>query len=156
MSDPDDVAGLVLNAVVSHAQATGRFERVNAHESLHPSTGGLTAAVWVDRIDPIARASGLAATSARLIVKVRVHSSMQMEPRDAIDPAVTAAVWALMRVLTADYDLGGTVRNIDILNEFGVAMFAQAGYLDWDDGAMDRITDLTVPVIINDVWPQAA
>ncbi len=54
----------IINAVVSHAMASGHFEQVNGHEPANPPGHGLTAAVWVDLVEPV-RSSGLARTSAR-------------------------------------------------------------------------------------------
>lgn len=146
----------ILNAMTSHASASGLFERVNGHEPKNkPTTKGLTAAVWIDRIEPVARASGLAATAARLVVNLRIYSSMLMEPQDAIDPNIAAAVSELFTAYTGDFDLGGQVRNIDLLGEFGQGMQAQAGYLEQDRG-MFRVMTITLPVVVNNVWAQEA
>ncbi|HEV2778818.1 MAG TPA: hypothetical protein VGX25_05400 [Actinophytocola sp.] len=159
MSDPDAVAGDILDVVHSHAAKLGRFERVNDHEPSNRPGHGLTAALWLDRIDPVPRASGLAVTTARLIVKLRIYSAMEQEPKDAIDPNLSAAAWALIRVLVADLRLGTDPnttprREIDVQGAHGVSLFAQGGYLEWDDGGMDRVMDLTIPVVVYDVWPQ--
>lgn len=147
----------ILDAIMSHAQASGWFETVNGHEPKNaPSTRGLTAAVWIDRIEPAAPASGLAATSARLIINLRIYSSMQMEPQDAIDPNIAAAVSALFTAYTGDFDLGGSangVRNIDLLGQFGPGMQAQAGYLE-QDRIVFRVMTITLPIIVNDAWEQ--
>ncbi|MFD6619983.1 hypothetical protein ACFWFB_32600, partial [Streptomyces albidoflavus] len=61
-----DVLG-ILDGVESHAAASGWFERVNGHEPKSaPTTGGLTAAVWIDSIAPVL-SSGLASTTGRLL-----------------------------------------------------------------------------------------
>jgi hypothetical protein len=90
-----------LDALVSHALASGLFETVNGHEPVNAPPGtGLTAGVWASRIDPI-RTSGLQATSLRVTFSVRVYSSADTEPLDAIDPNVLAAVCALMAAYSA-------------------------------------------------------
>lgn len=156
MSDPDAIAGEIMDVVHDHAAASARFERVNNHEPPSRPGHGLTAALWVDRIDPIARASGLAVTSARLILKLRIYSAVEQEPKDTIDPNVSAAAWALIRMLIADQRLGTTTgREIDVRGIHGVTLFAQGGYVDWPDGSgTDRVMDLTIPVVIYDVWPE--
>lgn len=149
----------VLDSVVSHAMELGFFERVNQHEPKNAPGNGLTCAVWVDRIDPVAQASGLAATSARLVLMVRLYTNMLSEPQDMIDPNLVKATNALMVAYSGVYTLGSDaqllsdVRNIDLLGQTGVSLSAQAGYLEQDDGSY-RVMTLTLPVIVNDAWDQ--
>jgi hypothetical protein len=145
----------VLDAAVSHAMALGLFERVNGHEPKNAPGSGLTAAVWVDYIGPHAAQSGLAATSARLVLNVRAYTSMLADPQDAIDPRVVAAVGALMGEYSGDFDFGGAVESVDLLGRAGPPMSAQAGYLNQDQ-KLYRVMTITVPVIVNDVWTQGA
>lgn len=146
----------VLNGVISHAMALGLFEQVNGYEpKAAPTSGGLTCAVWADRIDPVAAVSGLAATSARVVFNLRIYSSMLQQPMDAIDPNIVAALDTLMNAYSGDFDLGGTVRNVDLLGAHGVGLSAQAGYIN-QDGKLFRVVTLTLPVVISDVWSQAA
>lgn len=144
----------ILNVIQSHALASGLFERVNGHEPDSAPGSGLTAAVWAQNIAPV-RSSGLAATSGRLTFFVRLYSNVQQEPADAIDPALLAAVDTLLAAYSGDFELGGNVREVDLLGETGTALSAQAGYLEMD-GATYRIMDITLPLIINDLWQQVA
>ncbi len=144
----------ILDPVVSHAAASGWFERVNTVEPKSKPGLGLTCAVWVDAVGPAPGASGLAATSALLILNVRLYTSMLGEPQDAIDPNMTGALNALFAAYSADFDLGGQVRNIDLLGEFGPGLSAKAGYLDIS-GTLHRVYTITLPMVINDVWVQA-
>lgn len=143
----------IIDAVASHALALGRFERVNQHEPANSPISGLTAAVWVDRLGPARASSGLATTSARLVLQVRIYSSVAQEPADAIDPTMLAAVDALMGAYSADFTLGGLVRSVDLLGEEGQVLDAQAGYLELVD-AVYRVFTITVPIIANDTWEQ--
>lgn len=153
MSGLDGVA--LMDGVADRARRTGLFEKVNGHEPKNSPGNGLTAAVWVDTIDPIALASGLAVTSARVPVMVRIYTNMLMEPQDAIDPNIINAVSVLMGEYAGDFDLGGLVRNVDLLGQHGVPLRAQAGYLE-QDKKLYRVMTITVPLIVNDVWNQEA
>jgi hypothetical protein len=144
-----------MTAVADHARTTGLFEKVNGHEPKNSPGSGLTAAVWVDTIDPVALASGLAITSARVGVLVRIYTNMLQEPQDSIDPNIVAAVSILMGQYAGDFDLGGLVRNVDLLGQHGVPLRAQAGYLE-QDKKLFRVMTITVPLIVNDVWNQEA
>lgn len=144
----------IIEAVESHAAASGWFERVNGHEPKNAPGSGVTAAVWMQRLAPAALASGLAATSALLTVSVRLYTPLMQEPQDAIDPNMTAAAAALMGAYTGDFTLGGLIRNVDLLGQFGEGLSAQAGYLE-QDKRMFRVMTITVPLVLNDVWEQA-
>lgn len=144
----------VLDAVVSHALASGYFERVNQHEPKSAPDSGLTAAVWVDRIGPAAGQSGLDATTALFVLNVRIYQNMLAEPQDMIDPNVLAATDALMTAYIGDLDLGGNVRNVDVRGIAGTALLAQAGYLQQDQRVYRAVT-ITLPLIINDVWSES-
>jgi hypothetical protein len=145
----------ILDRVVSHALAAGYFERVNQHEPKTAPGHGLHAAVWVDSVKPASGQSGLIATTALFVVNVRIYQNMIAEPQDMIDPRVMAAVDALMTAYSGDFELGGTVRNIDLMGLAGTPMNAQAGYIQ-QDGKVYRAVTITLPLIINDVWAQAA
>jgi hypothetical protein len=148
-----DING-ILDAVVSHALASGYFEQVNSHEPANAPGNGLTAAVWVDALGAT-RSSGLATASARLVFNVRLYTSTVQEPADAIDPNLTAATDALMRAYVGDFDLGGTVRQVDVFGTSGPGLDARAGYIEQGD-ALLRVITITLPVIINDLWDEVA
>lgn len=147
-------AASILNAIVSHAMATGSFERVNTHEPKNRPGNGLSAAIWYENIRPI-RASGLDSTSVRIEFRIRVFTNMLQEPQDAIDPNVVDAVDLLLETYTGDFSLGSIVRNIDLLGAHGPAMGVQAGYVKIDS-KLYRFMEITLPVIANDVWSQEA
>lgn len=145
----------ILDAIVSDVQRSGYFDKVNKHEPKKAPGTKLTAAVWLEAIDPIALASGLASTTARLVFKLRIYQSMLMEPQDMIDPLMGKALTNLMRRYHDDFDFAGAIRNVDLLGAYGVSLSAVSGYLDID-GKVFRIADLTIPCLVNDVWPQVS
>lgn len=145
-----DIEALV-DAVVSHAMLTASFERVNQHEPKNAPGNGLTCAVWMDRVDPAK--SGLNSTSARVAMKVRIYSNMLQEPQDMIDIEAVKAFDLLMKAYNGDFQLDGMIRQVDIMGEYGVPLSAIAGYLE-QDSRMFRVLDITLPLIVNDVWTQ--
>jgi len=138
----------IIQAVVSHAAATGQFDRVNSHEPKNAPGRGLTAAVWMQRLAPIQLQSGLATTSALLVVNVRLYSSMTAEPQDAIDPGLAGAADALMAAYTGDFTLGGLVAYVDLLGRFGASLAAEAGYLEQDNRMFRVMTQHDVNTIL--------
>lgn len=145
----------LMDALASHAMASGYFDRVNQHEPKNKPGRGLTCAMWVDRIEPARSRSGLTSTTARVTFKVRVYTNMIQNPQDAIDPSVMQATDHLFEAYTGDFTLGGLVAYVDVLGQTqGHPLFAESGYINIDN-MVYRVMTITVPAIVNDAWPQA-
>jgi hypothetical protein len=150
-----DIRG-VLDAIQSHALASGYFEAVNGAEPTSPpDTSGLTCAVWVEQIGPARGGSGLNSTSTRVCFYVRLYTGMHTEPIDAIDPNLMTALDSLMAAYSGDFTLGGLVREVDLLGAYGDPLGARAGYLV-EGGTEFRVLTITLPLIVNDLWDQEA
>ena len=146
----------ILDGVVSHAMASGWFEKVNQHEPKNAPGSGLTAAVWLQQLDPVSRRSGLNSTTGKLTFQLRIYQNMLSQPEDAIDPRMIQAADALFAAFSGDFTLGDTVAAVDLLGlSDGVPLSGRAGYLN-QDGKIFRIFDITIPLIVNDLWTQAA
>ncbi|MFF3511533.1 hypothetical protein [Streptomyces sp. NPDC002573] len=145
----------ILDAVESHALASGYFQAVNGHEPKTAPATGITCAVWVEQIGPARGGSGLVATSTRLALFVRLYTPMVSQPEDAIDPDLMTALDALMAAYSGDFTLGDLVREVDLLGTYGDPLSARAGYLT-TSGAEYRVMTITLPLIVNDLWEQVA
>jgi hypothetical protein len=147
----------IFNEVLSHALASGQFEAVNGHEpkSAPRTDGGLVASLWVQRVGPVSEGSGLQATTGLLVLNLRIYKNMISEPQDDIDIDVLAAVDAMLGAYSGDFELGGRIRQVDLLGQTREPLSAEAGYLEIDK-RMFRIMTITLPLIINDLWEQVA
>jgi hypothetical protein len=147
----------ILDGIISHALASGWFERVNVRtgEPKNAPGSGLTVAVWAQAIDPIPAASGLTSTTSRVTLQERIYSNMLQEPADMIDPNVIKATDVLCTAYSGDFTLGGSIKQVDLLGAHGVSMHTQAGYVTINQ-TMYRCMDITLPLIVNDLWTQAA
>lgn len=144
----------ILNVVVSHAKSLGVFEVVTTHEPKSAPNNGVCASVWLESVVPV-RTSGLAATSMRVELSVRIYKQMLAEPEDDIDLSLTDAMSLFLDTLSDDFELGGQVRSVDLLGSAGTPLSARAGYVRQDSGIY-RVITVTVPLIVNDVHTQAA
>ena len=149
-----DIAGIVA-AVQSHAQAAGSIETVVTSEPKSAPGTGISAAIWVSDISPAGPASGLAAMSVVLTLMVRVMKPMVSQPYGQIDSDLLEAVDELMTAYAGAFTLGGEVRNVDLFGMYGSAMAAKAGYLQLDKGLL-RVMDITLPLVLDDVWAEVA
>jgi hypothetical protein len=144
----------IFAAVESHALTLGVFDRVNMHEPKSAPGNGVTCSIWVERIHPVVGGSGLDKTSYRLELSERVQLPMLSEPQDTIDLRILSAVDKLLEVYSGDFDLGGLVRNVDLMGEFGDPLSGEAGYIE-QDSRIYRVMVVTLPLIINDLYTQA-
>lgn len=142
------------DALQSHALASGWFDAVNGEEPKSPPGQGLSCAVWPQRLRPAVGASGLDSTSVRLAFTVRLYMGFSREPGGDIDPYMIDACDDLMGRYSAAFTLGGLVKEIDLLGAKGDPLGFDAGHLRTESGAEFRVIDITVPLIVNDLWEQ--
>jgi hypothetical protein len=141
----------ILDAMASHAASLGQFDKVAGHEPKRAPGNGLWAAVFLGDGNAEGEVSGLDKASGRVEVQIRITQNMLTEPQDDIDPLIADAVDALMSAYCADFTLGGLIRNVDVFGQAGGPLGWRAGYLE-QDHKMYRAFDVTVPMIINDLW----
>lgn len=148
-----DALGLI-DALVSMAQSSGLFTAVSGHEPASLPASGLAAAVWMQGIGPLKKLSGLAATAARVELRMRIYTPMVTGNMDSIDPTMTEAASEMIRRLSADFTLDGEIFAADLLGAQGAPLSAKADYYKQGD-TFYRIYDITVPLMVDDVWAQA-
>ena len=132
----------------------GIFDVVAGHEPKNAPGNGLAFSLHWAGARPHPRQSGLASTTVVVTWVARVWLNMLTEPQDDIDPLVLDATDRLCAAYSGDFTLGGTVRDVDLLGQAGTPLSAQGGYLKIDS-ATYRTSDITLPLIVNDVWTQA-
>lgn len=145
----------LLNAAAAHAAASGWFDKVNRHEALNVPGRGLSCSLWVQRLRPVAEMSGLNSTTALLVLTVRISSSASKGPQDDLDPAMLDAADALITAYVRDFSLGDLVEYVDIHGRHGVALDSNAGWIKLDGNSAVRIFDITLPLVIRNLWAQA-
>lgn len=143
----------LVNAAASIAMKTNKFRSVSTHEPKSAPGSGLRLAIWAQEITPLPGASGLDSTSGYVTLNARAYGNMLAKPEDEIDPRLMSAAAVLIGAYSADFTLGGLVRNIDLLGMYGQRLGSQAGYLTIA-GDMYRIMTVTVPCVVNDMWDQ--
>jgi hypothetical protein len=137
----------------SHAKGLGIFTAgVSRHEPENDPPAGVACVIGIGAITPV-RSSGLDATSFRAEFAARCYVPATKRPLDDIDPLAAGAACDLMASLSADFTLGGLVREIDLLGSEGNAMQAQPGWLE-QSGKKFRTADVIIPLIINDAFSQ--
>lgn len=152
-----DWAGL-RSAVLTHAKLYGLYARHQDHEFLTPPGDGLSVAVFggPDALAPI-RAGGLGLTSGRVELLARIYHPARSTPAGAIDARLMAAADDLIYRLTADFTLNARARHLDVHGAYGEALRARLGWLPYPgEGGVYRVADVTVPIILNDLYEQVS
>jgi hypothetical protein len=156
--DPATVLA-IYQAVLSQAQASGNFDASTDHDSLNPPGQGASASLIVQSLEPIGRASGLASTSGRLEFVLRIEMPREAQPSGQSEKTLICAVVAFMAACTAGFELPavpeGIVRCIDLLGMYGEPLKAVFGWFDHSEGRY-RGAEITVPIILNDIFVQSA
>lgn len=145
---------VVITAAIDHLQQTGLFESVQDHESTSASTGGLTADVWVSKIAPLPAQSGLNVTSAILTLTVRIYLNAMAPAAGSLEQTITGAADTLLIAYSAAFTFDDTVSWVDLLGQYGTPLSSIGGYVSVGD-VFFRCMTITVPCVIDDVWPQS-
>lgn len=143
----------IIDAAVSHAMTLGIFSQVNTHEAKNVPPGATELGIWLDSVVPVPGRSGLAASSALVTLNCRIYGLMIQEPADEIDPRMAAAVDALINAYSGDFDLTSNVTAVDLLGAYGSPLAARTGYITIQQTPL-RVTDVTLPLIVDDAWTQ--
>lgn len=145
-----------LTAIMAAAQSKvarlGEFEGILFHEPKSAPDSN-TAAMWVDRLAPIAQASGIDAVSGLLVIQCRIYNRFNGEPRDEIDPEVVEAASAVIGAFVGGFTLGQLIRNVDIFGAYGFPLAAPAGYVN-QDGTLYRVMTVQIALVVNDLWSE--
>jgi hypothetical protein len=77
------------------------------------------------------------------------------KPEGSTDPKLIALISQLIGAFSGGFTLGGNVMAVDLLGAWGAPLEATAGYIS-HDGHEFRVAELTIPVVIDDIWAQEA
>jgi hypothetical protein len=143
-------AKAIFQALQSQLQALAIFQAVDRHEPENAPGNRLYASITLSGIRASGQVSGLGSVSGVITFTVRVWSWSMQRPLDDVDPEVLGAVSAVMGAFSGGFTLGGTVRNIDLMSMTAAAAWAEF------EGKQFRVLEVTVPVIVNDLWTEVA
>lgn len=154
MSTPTSFVITLINAVASDAQQTGWFDSVGTEEPKSAPTGNIHFATWLMKASPV-KSSGLISTSFRIELAGRIYLNMLKEPTGNIDGEIASAGWDLLGRYSGAFTLNGMIREVDLFGSEGEALSVQFGYVNIDH-KLFRIADVTIPLIADDCFDQAA
>ncbi len=137
-----------LDVICSKISASGYVESCELGQAKQLDIGNsIGVNVWIETRS-IALSSLTKSTTVYGIM-ARFHKNMLSEPTEQIEFRLAEAISEVAEDLLGDFDLGSTVRNIDVAGEVGQPMGARWGYAGVG-GTMYRVADLFIPLIVND------
>lgn len=139
--------------VEARAQKLGDFKQVTGHEPRSAPVSIPALAVWFSGLGPARGLSGLAATSARCEFKGRVYLLAQAKDEDKNEQKLLYLSALVLGAYSGAFTLGGTAMEVDLLGSYGSPLEAQPGW-QVQDSKEFRVAEITVPVILDDVWSQ--
>lgn len=151
----------LFTAIQSGGQKLGVFDQVVTHEPKSAPQGLPALAVWLAPVTPLGTASGLGATSGRISLAGRIYIPDTTKPEDVVDAKLLGLISALFGWVTGGFTLIDPVTSqplvmeVDLLGHFGEPLAAVPGYLE-QDGKFFRVANLTIPLIVSDLWQQVA
>ena len=143
-----------LRSIESKLLASGYFTAVTVGEPKAPvSARGVTAGVFL--LNVAVAALTLDGTVETHVLVVRLYALVLKEPTDHREDELDAALANLEEDLLGDFDLGATIRNVDVGGEHGPGLSSAWGYLELG-GDPHRIVDVTLPLVVDDSATLAA
>jgi len=148
------------DALKSQASQLGIFrDRVLGHEPKSSPGNGVTCAIWLGPIVPISNLSGLSASAGRATWTARIYvpwEAQSGEDEDKVETTLMHATLELIAAYSAHFTLGSEIFAIDLLGAYGEALTAaNVGYIEVG-GKHYRAAELTIPVLIDNLYTQAA
>ena len=141
-------ASNTLDAVAGHLLASGYLRDFMIGEPKSPPSGDqLTASVFLNSIS-VAEVT-LGTTIESHVLMLRIFRNMLAEPTETMEKEFAKAVSSILSDIIGEFDLGGSVRSIDVAGIYGPSIAVSYGYLDLG-GTMFRIADITLPLIVDD------
>ena len=141
-------ASNTLDAVAGHLLASGYLRDVMIGEPKSPPSGDqLTASVFLNSIS-VAEVT-LGTTIESHVLTLRIFRNMLAEPTETMEKEFAKAISSILSDIIGEFDLGGSIRSIDVAGIYGSSIAVSYGYLDLG-GTMFRIADITLPLIVDD------
>ena len=147
-----------LEAVESHISRSGYVSDVQIGEPVAPpdATDRIHAAIYMATAG-VAELT-LSSTIELHVATIRLYKRAAFTEGDdagEVEMDMALAVSEITSNLIGEYDLGATIRNIDVAGQYGQAVTAQWGYVALNQ-TMFRSVDITLPLVVDGSAEQAA
>jgi len=152
--DADAVASLLAAVRTVPAKIGALRSSVVFHEPRVPPTALPALALWLGPIEPIGEVSGLSEVSGRVTVQGRIFACDAQKVSDKTEEQLLAWQSALLGGFAGAFTLGGDAMMCDLLGAYGQKLTASPAYVGYSGGDY-RVSEISVPIIIDPLWTEA-
>lgn len=136
-----------LQAIASYMKAKGYIRKVDVGEPKNPPAENISACVFMDSAGVVELT--LNSTIELHVVIARIYMNIDQEPVDRLEKEIARTVSRIKNDLAGEYDLGATIRQVDVGGEYGTPLNAEMGYIELG-GITFRTADVQIPLVVDD------
>ena len=145
----------VMSAVRSLGSGLAVFRSsVVFHEPIAAPAKLPSLALWAGPLEPVGAVSGLSEVSGRLTVTGRIYAANALNMNDAAEALLLKLTSSLLGAFAGAFTLGGNAMFVDLLGAHGQKLQPVPGYLKHGEQEF-RVSEVTVPIIIDPLWQEA-
>lgn len=134
-----------LEQIRDYIRDNDRAERCEIGHRLSAPTEKTYVAVFLDRAQVVE--TTLASTIELHVVTIRYYQQTAGQDLEAVELNLAKQAELILEDLLGDYDLGGTVRAVDVGGSYGTA--PQVTF-EWIEETTYRVAEITLPLIVDD------
>ncbi len=137
-----------LEKIESYLRADGKIPTTTIGEPKNIAPGvQIVGAVYMNRVT-VTKVMVGGDTEELHVVTIRLYRDMLAEPVKTLEVDMATAVQRIVSDLAGEFDLGATIRNVDVAGINGTPISTDWGYVDIG-GKMYRNADITLPLIVD-------
>lgn len=147
-----------LSAIASHISRSGYASDVQIGEPVSPPeiNDKVFAAIFMNAASVVELTLGTTIELHTVTVRLMKRAAFaQGDDASAVEEELALVVSQVSSNLIGEFDLGGTIRAIDVGGQYGTGVSAAWGYTNISS-VIFRVVDITVPLIVDDSATQAA
>ncbi len=136
-----------LETIESYLSASGHVGAAQVGEPKHAPSEALFAAIYMTGVSVVS--TTLNKTIEVHTITIRLYADGLADPASVSELALAQAVSQITGDLLGEFDLGATIRNVDVAGQYGGNVSTQWGYVDVAKEIF-RVADITLPLIVDD------
>lgn len=146
----------LIGNISSGAKKFPTFQQVLTHEPKNKPQKDVTLAFWLTDLKPSVKFSDMEGTAGVVTFNHRIYVNFPLgKPEDSTEAKLLNAASLLMNEYSNEFSFGGTVIAVDLLGMDSSGLSMRTGYVSIDNTVF-RMADVTVPIIIDNLWTQGA
>ena len=138
-----------LDRIVTYLQGDGGISSAQAGDPKAPPVGVTRVFASVIMRSTSIVALTLNGTIELHVILIRLYRDMLAEPQKSIEIDLATAAQRIQADIAGEYDLGGSIRSVDVGGSYGEPLRTDWGYVTISN-TMYRIVDITVPLLVDD------